>query len=144
MAMTHASSKLPTLAGGRALAGIDVELVRAQMLNALVATGQQLGQTTPGGYRMSFLRIRDDNVVFTGECHDHGTRVYALQLVSQDGSHAKLFRMTREGETLPFEACDARVADTIGRYLGPTVHLLYMQMGNGGLTPTHAPPATLQ
>lgn len=123
---------------------IDADLMRAQVVNALTAAGADLRQAYPNGYRLSFVRVRPDGAMFLGTCEEHGTRLYDMRLLSEDGTKAKLYRLSPQGELLDFEACDGLVANAIGRYLGATVHQLYLAHVPEAARATHPAPDVLQ
>lgn len=123
---------------------IDEDLIRGQVANALMGAASDLSQMYSAGYQLNFVRIRGDGAMFLGTSQEFGTRLYDMRLLSLDGTQAKLYRLSREGEVLELEPGDDHLCIAIGRYLGATVHQLYLAHVPEVATPTHPAPDSLQ
>jgi hypothetical protein len=104
---------------------LDADLVRAQVANALFAAGRLMAEHVDPAYFVSYVRLRIDGAVFWAGPPSN-RRLYDFVLLSADGRHARLFRITPEGETLSFDETDKVLTNAIGNSLSATVHQLYL------------------
>ena len=124
---------------------LDLEILRAQMVNALSQAVQFLMQANEGLHAHVVLgRVADMHVGFQLRTNQTEPRLYTFVLRNPDGSEANLSRIGPDGNLLDLDAVDRAFMQAIGASLGGTVAMAYEHMFPGLVRPTHAGTSTVQ
>jgi hypothetical protein len=108
---------------------VDFEVLRAQLVNCVLAAAGLLGQHNPGiSAHCIFNRFLGLGLLFTLNSAQFESRRYLLRLVNPDGTQANLVRLSAEGGEIPLDEVDTAYLNALGHCMESTVHAAWKQM----------------
>ncbi len=132
-------------ANASVLVSLDLEIVRAQMVNCLLMANGLFQKNNPGlSTALVFGRVSDLGVLFTMMSNQGEPRLYLFRLLNPDGTSAHLSKLDAQGSQLELDAFDQAYIQSISASLASTVAAAYGQMVQQTVMPTHPGVPTLQ
>ena len=130
---------------GMAAVSLDLEIMRAQLVNAMHQACTFLRNANEGLDAFPVMgRVADFAVAFSVRTNQVGERVYLFKLENPDGSQASLHRVDGDNAPLEMDGFDAALSRAIGASLAGTVGVAYEHMVPAVVKPTHLAPSGLQ